>query len=304
MTHQITVDAEQSGLRLDKYLSDNLKDVTRSHIQKWIEEGHVLVNDKVVKSKYKLKSDDVIVVTVPEVKEVAIVPTEMSLDIVYEDEDILIINKPVGMVVHPAPGHYTDTLVNGIMYHCKDQLSGINGELRPGIVHRIDKDTTGLLVICKNDTAHVDLAQQLKEHSIDRVYEAIVYNNIKDDKGTVEGPIGRSQRDRKKMAINYKNGKEATTHYQVIERLRDGFNHIELRLETGRTHQIRVHMTKIGHPLLGDSLYGPKNSPFKLPGQMLHAKTLGFIHPRTKSYVTFTVEPPQIFQDTLERLRN
>ncbi len=272
--------------------------------KKWIDEGCVLVDGKVVKRNYKLTSGELLEITPPELKEVSIEPTEMALDIVYEDQDILIINKPVDLVVHPAPGHYNDTLVNGIMYHCKDQLSGINGEQRPGIVHRIDKDTTGLLVVCKNDQAHVDLAKQLKEHTIDRVYEAIVYNNLSEDEGFVEGPIGRHPVQRKKMAINYKNGKEAKTHYKVISRLSKGFTHIELKLETGRTHQIRVHMTSIGHPLLGDALYGPKNMPMNLPGQMLHARTLGFVHPRTKEYVSFTVEPPQAFLKALKLLKN
>lgn len=302
-TYQITVNNENSGNRIDKFLSIELKDVSRSHIQKWIDEGCVIVNTVIVKRNYKVKAGDIVDVSIPEVKEVEIAPTAMTLDIVYEDQDILIINKPVDMVVHPAPGHYTDTLVNGIMYHCKEQLSGINGELRPGIVHRIDKDTTGLLVVCKNDTAHVDLAAQLKAHSIERVYEAIVYNNIKDDEGIIEGPIGRHPKDRKKMTINHKNGKEATTHYRVIQRLKNGFTHVELQLETGRTHQIRVHMASIGHPLLGDPLYGPKSSPYKLPGQMLHARTLGFYHPRTKEKVLFNVEPPYVFLDTLRKLQ-
>lgn len=304
MNHQITVTKNDAGVRLDKYLSTQFPEHSRSHLSKWIDEGQVTVNGIQVKSKYKVTENDLISVTEPEVKEVAIVPTEMDLDIVYEDKDLLIINKPVDMVVHPAPGHYDDTLVNGIMYHCKEDLSGINGELRPGIVHRIDKDTTGLLVICKNDQTHVSLAEQLKEHSIDRVYEAIVYNNLTEDEGFVEGPIGRHHTQRKKMAINYKNGKEAKTHYKVIERLSGGFTHIELKLETGRTHQIRVHMTSIGHPLLGDPLYGPKNVPFKLPGQMLHARTLGFVHPGTGEYVSFSVEPPEIFKKSLDRLRH
>lgn len=299
----ILIKEDQAGTRLDKFLADYLEDVTRSHVQKWIQEGLVQVNGKVRKSNYKLSDHDRLLVDVPEVKEVEIVPTPMDLEIVYEDDDLLVVNKPVGMVVHPAPGHYDDTLVNGIMYHCKEDLSGINGELRPGIVHRIDKDTTGLLIICKNDFSHVHIAAQLKEHTIDRVYEAIVYNNMSDDEGTVEGPIGRHPIRRKEMAVNYKNGRDATTHYKVIERLKNGFTHVELRLETGRTHQIRVHMTKIGHPLLGDPLYGPKNGPFNLPGQMLHAKTLGFIHPRTDTYMSFTVEPPESFQKSLRLLK-
>ncbi len=306
MRNSIEVEDGGNNVRLDKYLATIYDNQSRSHLQKWIDEGCVLVDGKVVKRNYKLTSGELLEITPPELKEVSIEPTEMALDIVYEDQDILIINKPVDLVVHPAPpGHYNDTLVNGIMYHCKDQLSGINGEQRPGIVHRIDKDTTGLLVVCKNDQAHVDLAKQLKEHTIDRVYEAIVYNNLSEDEGFVEGPIGRHPVQRKKMAINYKNGKEAKTHYKVISRLSKGFTHIELKLETGRTHQIRVHMTSIGHPLLGDALYGPKNMPMNLPGQMLHARTLGFVHPRTKEYVSFTVEPPpQAFLKALKLLKN
>lgn len=297
-----TVTEDTAGVRVDKFIATQMEDITRSHIQKWVVDELVTVNGVVRKANFKLKANDEVIVTVPDVKEVEIQPTEMDLDIVYEDEDLLVINKPVDMVVHPAPGHYDDTLVNGIMFHCKDQLSGINGELRPGIVHRIDKDTTGLLVVCKNDFAHVHLAAQLKAHTIDRVYEAIVYNSFKEEEGTVEGPIGRHPTRRKEMSVNYKNGRDATTHYKVIKKLKNGFTHVELRLETGRTHQIRVHMTKLGHPLLGDTLYGPKNSPFNLPGQMLHAKTLGFIHPRTEAYVSFTAEAPEIFQKALSRL--
>jgi 23S rRNA pseudouridine1911/1915/1917 synthase len=299
---EFVISNEDQSIRIDKYLSDQLEDYSRSHIQNWINNGHVTVNSQIIKSNYKVRTNDRITVHIPAVKDVEIVPTNMDLDIVYEDSDLLIINKPIDMVVHPAPGHYEDTLVNGVMYHCKDDLSGINGELRPGIVHRIDKDTTGLLVVCKNDQAHVHLADQLKEHSVHRLYEAIVYNNVKEDVGTIEGPIGRHPIHRKRMAINYKNGKDATTHYKVIERLDHGFTHIELKLETGRTHQIRVHMASVNHPLLGDQLYGPKNSFVKLPGQMLHAKTLGFIHPRTGDYIEFSAERPVIFESTLKRL--
>lgn len=301
-THNFIITKEDYNSRLDKYLTKCYQEQSRSHLQKWVEQGCVLVNTKIVKSNHRLKVGDEVAITIPEIKEVAIVPTQMELDIVYEDADLMVINKPLGMVVHPAPGHYDDTLVNGIMYHCKDQLSGINGELRPGIVHRIDKDTTGLIVICKNDKAHIHLAAQLKEHTVDRIYEAIIYNNIKADEGTVEGPIGRHPIYRKKMSINYKNGKDARTHYKVIERLNDGFTHVELKLDTGRTHQIRVHMLSIGHPLLGDHMYGPKNGPFKLAGQILHAKTLGFIHPTTHEYMSFTTELPKLFIYALDRL--
>ncbi|PKM56597.1 MAG: RNA pseudouridine synthase [Firmicutes bacterium HGW-Firmicutes-3] len=300
--HEFIVTKEEIGERLDKYLTSKLTDVTRSHIQKWIVEEQVIVNHLPVKSNYKVHMGDKVALTIPVVKDVAITPTPMLLDIIYEDQDLLIINKPVDMVVHPAPGHYEDTLVNGIMYHCKDSLSGINGELRPGIVHRIDKDTTGLLVVCKNDRSHVHVAEQLKEHKVNRLYEAIVYNNVKDEEGTVEGPIGRHHINRKKMAINFKNGKEAITHYKVLNRLEHGFTHIELKLETGRTHQIRVHMASINHPLLGDALYGPRNGHMKLPGQMLHARTLGFIHPSTGQYMSFTAPRPIDFENALMRL--
>lgn len=299
----INIEIEAVGTRIDKFLVDHLEDVSRSHLQKWISDGHVLVNGECVKTNYKLRAGDMLNINEPEPVEVAIEAVAIDLDIVYEDSDLLIINKPAGMVVHPAPGHYDDTLVNAVMAHCKDDLSGINGELRPGIVHRIDKDTSGLLVICKNDKAHVHVAAQLKEHSITRKYEAIVFNNIKDDEGTIEGPIGRHPKDRKRMTINHRKGKEATTHYRVIERLKDGFTYVQCQLETGRTHQIRVHMASIGHPLLGDPLYGPKKQPINLPGQMLHAKTLGFIHPKTGDYIEFSAPLPEAFAKALERLR-
>lgn len=299
---EYSVTAEDIGNRLDKYLSLVMEDISRAHIQKWVQKSLIEVNDKTAKANQRLKLGDVIVVMIPDPEPVAIVPVEMDLDIVYEDDDLMVINKPAGMVVHPAPGHYDDTLVNGIMAHCGDRLSGINGELRPGIVHRIDKDTTGLLVVCKNDKAHQHLAAQLKAHTVERVYEAIVFNNVSEEEGKVDKPIGRHQVRRKEMSVNYKNGRDAVTHYKVITRLKNGFTHIELRLETGRTHQIRVHMTSIGHPLLGDPLYGPKNSPFKLPGQMLHARTLGFEHPSTGEWLTFTTERPHIFDMALQRL--
>jgi len=291
------------GQRLDKYLVQIYKEHSRSHLQKWIKEGYVLVNQKTCKSNHVLQENDSITVTIPPVKEVAIVPTKMDLDIVHEDDHLLIINKPAGLVVHPAPGHYEDTLVNGIMAYCKEHLSGINGELRPGIVHRIDKDTTGLLVVCKTDLAHVAIAKQLKEHTVERVYQAIVFNNLTEDQGTIENSIGRHSSDRKKMAVTSRNSKTAKTHYRVVERLKNGFTHIELRLETGRTHQIRVHMTSIGHPILGDPLYGPKKQPYNLPGQLLHAKTLGFIHPITKDFISFTVKPPKDFERILTLLK-
>lgn len=293
---------ENQQMRLDKYLSEQFPEQTRSYLQKLIKEGQVLVNGKTVKSGYQLSKGDEVSVTIPEPKELDVEPQKMELDIVYEDEDVILINKPKGMVVHPAPGHTTDTLVNGLLYHCKDNLSGINGVARPGIVHRIDRDTTGILIVCKNDMSHNSIAAQLKEHSINRRYRALVHGNLKEDTGTVEGPIGRHPVDRKKMAINERNGKPAVTHYTVLERF-GNYTLIECKLETGRTHQIRVHMTSIGHPLVGDEVYGPAKSPFKLQGQCLHAMVLGFVHPRTGEYMEFSADLPEYFEDLLKKLR-
>ena len=293
---------ENQQMRLDKYLAEQFPEQTRSYLQKLIKEGQVLVNGKTVKSGYQLSKGDEVSVTIPEPKELDVEPQKMELDIVYEDEDVILINKPKGMVVHPAPGHTTDTLVNGLLYHCKDNLSGINGVARPGIVHRIDRDTTGILIVCKNDMSHNSIAAQLKEHSINRRYRALVHGNLKEDTGTVEGPIGRHPVDRKKMAINERNGKPAVTHYTVLERF-GNYTLIECKLETGRTHQIRVHMTSIGHPLVGDELYGPAKCPFKLQGQCLHAMVLGFVHPRTGEYMEFSADLPEYFEDLLKKLR-
>lgn len=298
---KIVVTDEDDGIRIDRFLADNLEDITRNRIQKLIDDNQITVNNKDIKANYKVKENDIISVIIPDAVEINIQAEDIPLDIIYEDDDILIVNKTKGMVVHPAPGHYTGTLVNAVMYHCKDNLSGINGELRPGIVHRIDMDTTGLLVVCKNDYAHNFLAEQLKEHSITRKYHAIVYNSVRDDDGTVNAPLGRNPSDRKKMAIT-KDGREAVTHYHVIERFKN-YSYIECQLETGRTHQIRVHMTSINHPLLGDVLYGPKNCSFNLQGQTLHAKVLGFIHPRTKEYMEFEVPLPEYFEKLLGILR-
>lgn len=292
----------QSGIRIDRYLSDSNEDLSRSYIQKLLKEQKVTVQGTFVKANYKVQAGDVITVEVPDMTEPDILPEDIPLDILYEDEDVLVVNKPKGMVVHPSAGHTTGTLVNAIMAHCKENLSGINGVLRPGIVHRIDKDTTGALLVCKNDTAHRDLAEQLKCHSIRRRYRAVVQGNLKDDEGTIEGPIGRHPTDRKKMAINHKNGKDAVTHYKVLERFGQA-TYVECRLETGRTHQIRVHMASIGHPLLGDTVYGSSRNPYHLEGQALHAMILGFVHPRTGEYMEFTAPLPEYFVKLLSKLR-
>ena len=293
---------EDQQMRLDKYLAEQFPEQTRSYLQKLIKEGSVLVNGKAVKTGFQLSKGDEVSVCIPEPKELDVEPQQMDLDIVYEDEDVILVNKPKGMVVHPAPGHTTDTLVNGLLYHCKDNLSGINGVARPGIVHRIDRDTTGILIVCKNDMSHNSIAAQLKEHSINRRYRALVHGNLKEDTGTIEGPIGRHPIDRKKMSINEKNGKPAVTHYTVLERF-GNYTLIECKLETGRTHQIRVHMTSIGHPLVGDEVYVPAKCPFKLQGQCLHAMVLGFVHPRTREYMEFSADLPAYFEDLLRKLR-
>ena len=293
---------EDQQMRLDKYLAEQFPEQTRSYLQKLIKDGAVLVNGKCVKTGFQLSKGDEVSVSIPEPKELDVLPQKMDLDIVYEDEDVILINKPKGMVVHPAPGHTTDTLVNGLLYHCKDHLSGINGVARPGIVHRIDRDTTGILIVCKNDKAHNSIAAQLKEHSINRRYRALVHGNIKEDTGTVEGPIGRHPIDRKKMSINERNGKPAVTHYRVLERF-GNYTLIECKLETGRTHQIRVHMTSVGHPLVGDEVYGPAKCPFKLQGQCLHAMVLGFVHPTTGQYMEFSADLPEYFEELLKKLR-
>ena len=302
MIQTVTVEKEFSGNRVDKFLSEQFPDLSRSYIQKLIKDGHVTANGKIVKANYKLNALDTLALDKPELQEPDIVPENIPIDILYEDEDILIVNKPKGMVVHPSAGHYSGTLVNALMYHCKDQLSGINGIMRPGIVHRIDMDTTGSLLVCKNDFVHQDLAEQLKEHSIQRIYHAIVHGVIKEDEGTIDGPIGRHPIERKKMSVNYKNGKHAVTHYKVIERFKN-YTYIKCQLETGRTHQIRVHMAHIRHPLLGDAVYGPAKCPFKLQGQTLHAKTLGIFHPRTHEYIEVDAPLPDYFISLLNKLK-
>lgn len=299
---ELHLTADRSGERIDRFLSDDLENLSRSYIQKLLKDGGVLVNGKAVKPNYKLNTGDEILVRIPDPETPDILPEDIPLDILYEDDDILVVNKPKGMVVHPSPGHYSHTLVNAILYHCKDRLSGINGVLRPGIVHRIDMDTTGSLLICKNDSAHQILAGQLKEHSIIRRYHAVVHGNFKEDTGTVNAPIGRHPVDRKKMSTKALNGRAAVTHYRVLERL-GNYTYIECELETGRTHQIRVHMASIGHPIVGDAVYGPAKCPFKLQGQTLHAKTLGIIHPGTGEYMEFDTPLPEYFTALLERLR-
>ncbi len=293
------------GYRIDKCLSELLNDYSRAYIQKLLDEGNIKVNNKAVKSNYKLRAADSIDILIPEPEALEILPENIPLDIVYEDNDILIVNKPKGMVVHPAPGHSSGTLVNAIMYHCKDSLSTINGVLRPGIVHRIDMDTTGLLMVCKNDTAHRIMSDKFKVHDITRVYTAICYNHFQDSDGTIDKPIARHKTDRKKMAVDQHNpsARRAVTHYKVVEELKDNFSLIECELETGRTHQIRVHMASINHPLLGDEVYGPKNKPFKTEGQVLHAGVLGFAHPITGEYMEFKAELPEYFINILNRLK-
>ena len=297
---ELEITAEENGPRLDSYLAEELEGISRSYLQKLIGEGLILVNQKTVKSNYKVKTGDSLLVQIPEAAPVDIQPEAMDLDIVYEDSDLLIVNKPVGLVVHPAHGHYSGTLVNGLLAHCTD-LSGINGKMRPGIVHRIDKDTSGLLMIAKNDMAHQHLAAQLKEHSIKRAYYALVQGVISEPAGLVDAPIGRHETDRKKMAVTFKNSKEARTHYYVKERFAKN-SFIECRLETGRTHQIRVHMAYLGHPLVGDPLYGTRKNNLDFPGQALHAYALGFVHPRTGEELYFEAPLPEHFQSVLKTL--
>lgn len=297
----LEITENQAGERIDRFLADS-QDLTRSFLQKILKEGEVIVNGKSVKANYKLRKGDRIEFEIPEAVEPDIVAEDIPLSILYEDADVLVVDKPKGMVVHPAAGHYSRTLVNAVMYHCKGELSGINGVLRPGIVHRIDRDTTGSIIICKNDMAHNEIARQLKEHSINRRYRAIVTGVLKDEEGTIKGAIGRDKKDRKKMAITA-DGKPAVTHYRVLQRFKH-YTYVECVLETGRTHQIRVHMASIGHPLLGDEVYGRRSDKYKCEGQCLHAMTLGFHHPRTGEYIEVNAPLPPYFEHLLAVLES
>lgn len=297
----IIVTRENRGKRLDAFIAGS-SDYTRNSVQLLMDQGNVFVNGKICSKSYKVKENDEIVINVPPARDMGIIAQDIPLDIYYEDDDLLVVNKPKGMVVHPANGNESGTLVNALMYHCKGSLSGINGEIRPGIVHRIDKDTSGLLVVAKNDKAHEGLAAQFKEHSVTRVYNAIVYGNLKDDEGDIDAPIGRHKTDRKKFCVTEVNSKSAFTHYKVLERLK-GFTLVECRLKTGRTHQIRVHMQSIGHPLAGDPVYGPKNIISELDGQALHRGVIGFVHPIKKEYMEFSAPWCSQFQKFYDKVK-
>lgn len=298
----IEVPQEFHGERIDKFLSVLVPDCSRNSIQKLIEQGNVTINGLSVNKKYKVNTDDEILIVTGELKPLDAEPENIPLDIVYEDDDLLVVNKPRGMVVHPAPGNYTGTLVNALLYHCKDSLSGINGVLRPGIVHRIDKDTSGLLIVAKNDKAHIGLAEQIKEHSFNREYNAVICGHLKDQEGTVNAPIGRNPKDRKKMCVTMQNSKNAVTHYSVIEEY-NGYSHICLKLETGRTHQIRVHMAHLGHPVAGDLVYGHDKKSAELNGQCLHAIKIGFIHPIKNEYMEFSSDLPDYFKGFIDKVK-
>ena len=301
METRLTVPAEAAGQRLDRYLAESVEGMTRSAAARLLEEGRVTCDGRTVKKNEKTVAGQILTVDLPEPEAVDIVPQDIPLDIRYEDDDVIVLNKPKGLVVHPAAGHADGTLVNALLYHCAGSLSGINGELRPGIVHRIDKDTSGLLIVAKNDFAHQKLAAQLADHTLARTYEAIVCGGVKDDSGTIDAPIGRHPTDRKKMAVTEKNSRHAVTHYEVIARYR-GYTHIQCRLETGRTHQIRVHMAYKGHPILGDMVYGHKKPELGMDSQCLHARELTFLHPRTDEPVTVRCELPEYFTEVLSKL--
>ncbi|MBQ2348587.1 MAG: RluA family pseudouridine synthase [Clostridia bacterium] len=300
MKYELIVETDE-GTRIDKFVSENIEKLSRSSAAALCEDGAVTVNGKPCAKNYKIKTGDNISVTVPEPKEYEAQAENIPLDIVYEDEHLLVVNKPKGMVVHPAPGNYSGTLVNALLYHCKDSLSGINGVLRPGIVHRIDKDTSGLLIVAKNDRAHIGLAEQIKDHSFEREYEAVLYGRLKENEGTVDAPIGRHKTDRKKMCVTFDNSRTAVTHYKVLS-YNNGFSHAAMKLETGRTHQIRVHMAYIGHPVAGDPVYGPSKVITELNGQCLHAKKIGFVHPITGEFLRFDSELPEYFLKFIGKL--
>ena len=299
--NEFLVEENDAGKRIDSFLAECIDDITRNAVQRLIEDSNVSINGKVPSKNYKLKTGDTITVVIPDPKLPEARPENIPIEIIYEDDDLLVVNKPKGMVVHPAPGNYEGTLVNALLYYCGDRLSGINGVLRPGIIHRIDKDTSGLLIVAKNDNSHRLLAEQIKEHSFTRKYRAVVYGNLKDDEGTVNAPIGRHPADRKKMTVTLKNSREAVTHYKVLKRYQ-GFTYVELTLETGRTHQIRVHMSSIGHPVAGDPVYGPKKVITSLGGQCLHAFYISFVHPVTGETLSFSSELPDYFTKFLDSL--
>jgi len=301
MDHQITITAQESAERIDALLARSVEGLTRSAAQRLLEQGAVLKDGAAVKKNYKTSVGDVFTVTLPEPENVDLAPQDIPLDVVYEDDDLIVVNKPRGMVVHPAPGHADGTLVNALLHHCGDSLSGVGGERRPGIVHRIDMDTSGLIIAAKNDFAHLALSSQLSDHTLGRTYEAVVHGTFRDNAGTVDAPIGRHPTDRKRMAVTQKNSREAVTHWEVIARY-SGYTHIRCRLETGRTHQIRVHMAHIGHPLVGDLVYGHKKPEKGLSGQCLHARELHFVHPRTGEEVTLTCPLPEYFTEVLGKL--
>ena len=301
MTNIYTIKAQESGERIDALLAQEIDEITRSQVVRLIEQGAVTLRCTSIKKNHRVTAGEIFVVEIPEVEETEILAENIPLDIAFEDDDLVVVNKPRGMVVHPAPGHAGGTLVNALLWHCGESLSGIGGEKRPGIVHRIDMDTSGLLIVAKNDYAHRFLSAQLADHSLSRTYEAVVCGKLKDDEGVIDAPLGRHPNDRKRMAVTERNSKNAVTHYEVIERY-DGYTHVRCRLETGRTHQIRVHMAYIGHPLLGDMVYGRKRVEKGLEGQCLHARTLRFIHPRTNELCEVTSELPDYFTEVLSRL--
>ena len=299
--NEYIIDESVVGLRLDKAITVLCDELSRNSVQQLIDEENILVNGAVANKKYTVKLNDIVTVTLPEPKELSVDAENIPLDIVYEDEHLLVVNKPKGMVVHPAAGNYNGTLVNALLYHCGDSLSGINGVIRPGIVHRIDKDTSGLLIVAKNDIAHKGLAEQIKDHSFTREYKTVVVGNVKDNEGTIDAPIGRHPKDRKKQAVTDKNSRNAVSHFEVLERF-NGFTFLKVRLETGRTHQIRVHMAYRGTPVAGDVVYGNPKKAYGLQGQCLHATTIGFIHPITKEYLEFTSDLPPYFKDFIRRI--